>query len=227
MPMDAPPKEVRTDELPIVMSDGPTEGHEYRAIEEGECGNCGYDRIKVSAKHGERVETCMLCDYYRRSDSDEPQRPTTEKDELRKLRQYSDNDSSPVVKHGEFGPSSRFTHGSEVYGYDDGTSLLKVFRHHDGGTTTERKTFTRETLNGILRVLERDEDFVTEFVNDELAEKAVTNSFNAPNNPNAIHAGVVEHKGVRTALWIRINQMTESDDLAPIHYDPRNDGIVV
>jgi hypothetical protein len=215
-----PHESVDSTETPIVIEEsGPTAGDEYVAIHDGECGNCGYDRVRVKRKYGETVEWCMLCDSRSHGRHESWERPTTDGDDLRDLREYADSDG-PVVKLGEYGPSSRYTHGSEVFGYDNGTGLIKVFEHGSDGTSTERTTVTTSMLDGLLRVLERERGYVSTFVDEELDGKTITNSANAPNNPNAVHAGVLEHKGVPTALWIRMTEI-------PIHFDPRSDGIAV
>jgi len=82
MTLKQPPELVKTDELPAVLeSGGPTEGEEYVAIEDGECGNCGYDRVKVTHRYGEVYQSCMLCDA-RSFGGWEWDTPKTERDDI-------------------------------------------------------------------------------------------------------------------------------------------------
>lgn len=215
-----------TDELPIVLENGPTAGDAYEAIHEGECGNCGYDRIMVSRKYGEGVERCMLCEASTHDGRDEWELPATDSDDLRHMREYAEKDG-PVVKHGEFGPVGPYRHGHEVFGYTD-TELIKVFRHGRDGTDLEQTALRCETLDGVLDVLERSEGYVTEWVNEHLDGKSVGPDTRG-GNPNAIHIGELTFGGMKSwksvRLAIKIDHIL--DESRPLYIPPERDGVVV
>lgn len=225
MSLRNPHETVESDELPIVV-----ESHDHPAktdvrIVEGECGNCGYDRIKVSQQIGFWYETCMLCGAQRHDGGDGWELPTTDRERRDDLREYADMDESPVVRHSE--NLIERGHGVEVFGYEN-SSVIKMFERdgdrRTGGYSLDLTSLTKDRVVGLLKALEQSEDFVTEFVEEEM-DKAVTKTVNAPPNRNATHAGILEHKGVSVPLWIAMNQEGYIDE--PIHFDPRADGISV
>lgn len=220
-----PHESLDEDGPPFEIANGPTAGHEHREVIEGECGNCGFDRLLVSRKHGEGVRRCLLCDSYTHSmDDGEWHQPKTDFDELKRLREWADNDGNVVEKVGEYGPSSQFTHGTEVFAHTD-TKLLKIFEH-PSDTSTERTTFRRRDLHGLLRTLERYDGFVTEHVREHMDGKQIAPDLGS-DNPNAVDAGIIKtrfsdpHSGVR--IWIAADHV--GLNTPPIHFSPDDNGV--
>lgn len=178
-----PDETLDTDEFPIVLENGPTAGHKYEAIEEGECDVCGYDRLRVTRKYGTGGRQCMNCGASAH-ENDEMTPAKTDFDELKQLREWERDSDYTSQKLGEYGTSSRYTHGTEVFGYDSG--LLKIFKH-PSETSTERISLTIDDVRGLMGLLEREQGLVTEWVNDELRGKQVRPEVTF--NPNAIHSG--------------------------------------
>lgn len=214
---------VDAEELPIVLEDGgPTAGDKHVEIVEGECGNCKYDRLKVERQFGECVETCMLCDYSRFGDGSwEP--PSTNRRRLNKAQEYAAEESNDYSKVGEI----RNEIGPDLKVFDS-TYGFEIFMIFDGNV--ERSLFQSEHFEEIVALLEAEQEFVTDVVSEHVDDKAVTNEVNAPNNPEAIHIGVWEHKYDDRPTGIRLVNTIRHDDrlwsLAPIHLDPEADGIV-
>jgi len=161
--MDAQ-EQLQTDELPIRIEE--TNTTETTIVSET-CGHCGYDRAKCTYHKfdGEHYYTCQHCGATRQERDETWTRATTAKDRLRDLREYAEIDG-PVKKFGEYGPRGRFRHGHEVFGYTDGTSLLKVFEHGRRGTSVEQTNLTEDQLRGILDVLQRDQQWVTTYITE-------------------------------------------------------------
>jgi len=216
---------VDANELPIVLEHGgPTVGSKHVEIVEGECGNCEYDRLKVERQFGEVVETCMLCDYSRFG-SHSWEAPTTDRDRLEHCREYAENEDSPVKKVGRVG-GRESVHQWEVFDVPSGFELFCHFSTND----VERKLLFDSGIQKIVALLEEHNGFLTDVVDEHVEGKAVTNDVNTPNNPNAVHVGVWEHKYAdRTASIPLINTIRHDDrliSLDPIHLDPEADGIV-
>lgn len=219
-----PHESLDEDGPPFEITNGPTAGHEHREVIEGECGNCGFDRLLVSAKYGEGVRRCLLCDSYKQSMGDgEWQQPKTDFDELKQLREWADNDGN-VEKIGEYGPSSQFTHGTEVFAHT-GTKLLKIFEH-PSDTSTVRTTFKHRNLHGLLRTLERYDGFVTEHVREHMDGKQIAPDLGS-DNPNAVHGSIVKErtneKYKAVGIWISTQHM--GLNTPPIHFSPDNNGV--
>jgi hypothetical protein len=200
-----PGPDLDTDELPIVLSNGPTAGDKYEAIEEGHCDVCGYDRVRVTRKYGSGGRTCMNCDASAHEADDEMTPQKTDFDELKELREWDDSDDYTVRKVGEYGSRSRYTHGTEVFEYTNGSDLLKVFSH-PSSTSTERMSLTRTDMHGLMKLLEDQEGFVTDWVNDELRSKQVRPAVTF--NPNAMHSGRIR-RSERDDDWKFIRLMID------------------
>lgn len=224
-----PHESLDEDGPPFEISSGPTAGHEHRKVIEGNCGNCGFDRLLLSKKHGEASKRCLLCNSYNHASADDEWRTErTTFDELKQLRKWADGDGN-VEKIGEYGPRSRFTHGTEVFEHTE-TELLKIFEH-PSSTSTERKTFKRSELRALLQTLERNERFVTKFVREQMDGKKIAPAFGS-DNPNAIDAGIITSRHTETESWKAIRLWVELDRLqrstpTPIHFDPRNPDVVI
>jgi hypothetical protein len=213
MTLRNPHETVESDELPIVVESGK---HSETRIVSGECGNCGYDRLKVEQQTGHWSETCMLCDAYRYDGGDGWQLPTTAKQRRNGLRE-ADEIEGPVEKRST--PHETRVHDIEVFEYTD-TELYKWFDGFGGSIGS----LTDDQVTGLLKALEST-GRVSEYIEDEIDGKTVTNSLNAPPNSNATHAGILEHRGLPPALWISMAHEGFVD--TPIHFNPRADGISV
>ena len=216
---------VDSDELPIVLEDGgPTAGSKHVEIIHGECGNCDYDRLKVKRQCGEVVETCMLCEYSRFG-SGPWEAPTTDRNRLNDIREYADNDGSPVEKIGEVGVEC-YGRGPEVFDVPAGIEVHDYF----GSNSVKRCLFHANDLKGIVALLENERGFVTDVVDQYVDGRAVTHELNTPNNPNAIHVGIWEHRHGDRETSVRLANAVRHDDafesLPPIHLDHEADGIV-
>jgi hypothetical protein len=216
---------VNADELPIVLEHGgPTEGSKHVEIVEGECGNCEYDRIKVERQYGEVVESCMLCEYSRFG-SEPWEAPTTDRDHFKRLREFADENDSPVEKVGRVGGRD-FVYQWEIFDVPSGLEVFCYLETND----VEREFLFDSEMREIVALLEEHNGFLTDVVDEHVEGKAVTNDMNAPNNPNAVHVGVWEHKYAdRTASIPLINTIRHDDrlmSLPPIHLDHEADGIV-
>jgi hypothetical protein len=217
---------VDADELPIVLEHGgPTAGDKHVEIVWGECGNCEYDRLKVEQQYGEVVETCMLCDYSRFG-SEPWEAPTTDRDHLNDVREYADNNGLPVEKIGNVDDHSSI----QTWEIFDVPGGFEMFCCIDNEGVESTLLFDSE-ITEILALLEEKRGFLAAVVDEEVDGRAVTHELNAPNNPNAVHVGVWEHKYAdRTASIPLINTIRHDDrlmSLPPIHLDPEADGIVV
>jgi len=210
------------DELPYVIeSGGPTAGHERITIQEDKCGNCGYDRVKVSQKHGEAVVTCMNCDAYRFSTNDSWETPDSDKDRLRDDREYADGDGS-LNRIGR-SKASHFSYDSETYAYDN----LSVVRHYDfgrNGSVSLTQTTTDELADMIV-ALERDRGFLSTVV-EERFDKQIRPPVDY--NPNAVHVGRYWTQLPQRKVIGMHTSLDHSDLLEhPIHLPPTLDSVVV
>jgi hypothetical protein len=221
-----PHESLDEDGPPFEITSGPTAGHEHREVIEDECGNCGFDRVLLLRKHGEASKRCLLCNSYcHASVEDEWHCERTHFDELKKLREWADEDDG-IGKIGEYGRTSKFFHGTEVF-ESPGTDLLKIFSH-SSSTSTERTTISKSELHQLVQLLEKEQGFVTEHVDEHMDGKKVAPDLGS-DNPNAVHAGIIKdqtdepHRAIR--LHLRMNDLISTS--LPVHFNPKADGISI
>jgi len=215
-------KSIDTDELPIVLEQGgPTAGSSHIQIVEGECGNCGYDRIKTNQKHGECVSTCMLCESTKFSTDNSWSKPSIESSRLHDDREYADGDG-PLKKVGEYG-GSRMMHGNELFAYDD-SDVMRYYKHGRDGTTTTQINLLQSDLKEMVMILEKDSEWLTDLVDNELRGKQIRRSVNY--NSNAIHIGELTYKnGLTSRIWVSVSHMMNGPPI--IHFPASADNVCV
>jgi len=212
------PERTDTDELPIVLSDGPTAGDKYVAIQEGECGRCGYDRIRVSAQYGERWRTCMACDASA-DGSGNWELPDSDADLRDRCREAADWDG-PVEAAGRV---SLFRRGEiETFVHQD-TDLVKAFvRQGEYRSGVERLCLRDETLRGLLSTLEDHNGFVSDFVDEEIDNKQVRPQVSG--NPNTRNIYCWADPGDWMAVTLAIDSHRELMD-SVAHIPPSREGL--
>lgn len=212
------PERTDTDELPIVLSDGPTAGDKYVAIQEGECGRCGYDRIRVSRQYGEGSRTCMACGASAFGSGDW-ELPDSDADLRDRCREAADWDG-PVETAGRVSLSRRGE--IETFVHED-TDLVKAFiRQGEYRSGVKRVCLRDETLRGLLSTLEDHNGFVSDFVDEEIDGKQVRPS--VAGNPNTRHVGRYADLGEwqSTAFAVSIHRELLDE---PVHIPHHLDGV--